>query len=65
MEPKDAAVILNSLNWSDQAIAEACASSQPVINRIRHGQRKATFDVGNALIALAKKEQRKAQRKAS
>lgn len=64
MEPQEAAEILNGLSWSDQRIADAISSSQPVINRIRRGERRATFDVGNALIALAKKEARKHQRRA-
>jgi ribosome-binding protein aMBF1 (putative translation factor) len=63
MKPQDAAVILYRLDWSDQQMADAVASSQPVINRIRRGERQASFDVGNALIALAKKEEAKARRR--
>lgn len=63
MRPQEAAVILYRLDWSDQQIADAVASSQPVINRIRRGEREASFDVGNALIALAKKEDAKAKRR--
>lgn len=64
MTPTEAAKLLHLLDWSDQAIAIKVVSSQPVINRIRRGERDAPYHLGNAIVALAKKEQRKAERKA-
>lgn len=62
MSPQEAINALYALDWTDRTIAVKVISSKSVINRIRLGERKAPHHLGNALIALAKKEQRKAQR---
>ncbi len=64
MTPTEAAKLLHMLDWSDQAIANRVVSSQPVINRIRRGERNAPYHLGNAIVKLAKKEQRKREKAA-
>jgi DNA-binding IclR family transcriptional regulator len=64
MTAQQATTTLRNLDWSDQKIADKVVSSQSVINRIRLGQRAAPYHLANALVALAKKEARKAEKKA-
>lgn len=59
MNPQEAAIKLNELDWSDARIAKAMNCSQPTIFRIRTGMRDARFKLATDLIALAKKESRK------
>lgn len=62
MTPQDAVKALYALKWTDRSIATRITSSKSVINRIRLGETKAPHHLGLALIALARKEQKKQEK---
>jgi hypothetical protein len=63
MNAQEAIHALYALDWTDRTIAVKVVSSKSVINRIRLGERSAPYHLANALIALARKEQRKAEKR--
>lgn len=61
MNPKTAIETLRSLGWSDNRIAVAVGVTQPTIWKLRsYRDRGANFELGTALVRLAKREARKA-----
>lgn len=62
MNAQEATIALHGLKWTDQRIADVVVSSKSVIHRIRHGVRPAPYHLGNALVALAKKELRRQEK---
>lgn len=61
MNPKTAVETLRSLGWSDNRIAVAVNVTQPTIWKIRnYPARSANYELGSALVRLAKRESRKA-----
>ena len=55
MSPQDAVNKLVAAGWTEQRIAVEAGASQPTINRIKNGGQRASFDVGQRLIAMAAK----------
>jgi transcriptional regulator with XRE-family HTH domain len=55
MNPQDAVKALIASGWTEQRIAAEAGTSQPTINRIKNGRHRASFDVGQALITLARR----------
>lgn len=64
MKPSDAIALLIQHAWTETRIADAIGTSQPTINRIKKGA-KPSFDVGHALIELAKRSKPTPKRKPS
>lgn len=59
MTPSEAVQILSASGLSEAAIATAAGTSQPSINRIKRGAVSPGYQVGKALVALAKKANNK------
>lgn len=55
MSPQDAVNKLAAAGWTEQRIASEAGTTQPTINRIKNGRQRASFDIGQALLALAAK----------
>lgn len=51
MTPSNAITALISAGWTEAGIAEEVGTSQPTINRIRHGAQP-RFQLGTDLLAL-------------
>lgn len=64
MTAKAAIDTLKTLAWTEVRIAAKVGCSQPTINQISRGKREPMKPLADALMLLAKKEQRKADRKA-
>jgi hypothetical protein len=61
MDPKTAIDTLRALGWSDTTIAAEMKVTQPTIWRLRTTSAVPNYDLGTALVALAKREQRKSR----
>jgi hypothetical protein len=59
MTPRQAALKLAAIGWSDARIGRMIGCSQPTVFRIRSGLREPRYELAVALIALAKKEARR------
>ncbi len=55
MSPQDAVNKLAAAGWTEQRIASEAGTTQPTINRIKNGRQRASFDIGQSLVALAAK----------
>jgi hypothetical protein len=64
MNPSDAISALIARGETEASIASAVGSSQPTINRIRHGQTPA-YPLGRSLVELAKKTKPRKKRRAA
>lgn len=62
MSPAQAIDSLRALGWSDHKIATAADTTTPTIWRIRTSSSGPSYDLGAALIAVAKREQAKARK---
>jgi hypothetical protein len=60
MTPKTAIETLRTLGWSDHRIAVAVDATQPTIWRIRSSDPRVSYEIGAKLVAVAKRESRKA-----
>jgi len=61
MNPRTAVETLRALGWSDNRIAVEVGVTQPTIWKIRStAAGKTNYELGAALVALAKRESRKA-----
>lgn len=60
MSPNDAIAKLAAAGWTESEIANAVGVAQSTINRIKRGARP-NFEVGSALVALAKKRRKRAE----
>ena len=63
MNAQTAAQSLIDLGWTEQQIAEKVFCSQSTVNLVRRGKRKPLRPLGEALMALARKEEAKAIRR--
>lgn len=59
MNAQEAAQTLKDLGWIEQRIAAKVGCSQSTVNQIRNGKRVPFRPLADALVLLAKKEQRK------
>lgn len=61
MNPRTAVETLRALGWSDNRIAVEVGVTQPTIWKIRSTSAgRTSYELGAALVALAKRESRKA-----
>lgn len=51
--PSEAVARLKSAGMTEAVIAARVGCSQPTINRIRHGRRTPTYELGRRLVDLA------------
>lgn len=64
MKPIEAIAALQKNGWTETTIAQAVGTSQPTINRIKSGSMP-LFDLGIALVNLAKRDKPARARKAA
>lgn len=55
MKPADAVSHLLALGWTETDLADHAGTSQPTINRIKHGA-SPSYETGKALVDLAEEE---------
>lgn len=62
MSPSDAIELLIAAGLTETVIGRRVGAQQSTINRIRRGQMTPNYDVGKALVDLAARKRRRAQK---